>query len=94
MLCRDSRILLAKYILENDDARPASWSSGSELLPTKLEVPGSIPGFTLGIFFEGGDSRIDHGLGRLVECRFKAPPGTTSSSITTHTPSGIRNCAS
>ena len=26
--------------------------------------------------------------------RFKAPPGTTSHSITTHTPSGQRNCAS
>ena len=34
------------------------------------------------------------GLGRLVEFRFKVPPGTTSSSITTHTPSGQRNYAS
>jgi len=31
---------------------------------------------------------------RLVEFRFKAPPGTTSSSITTNTSSGQRNCAS
>ena len=30
------------------------------------------------------DSRGDHGLGRLVEFRFKGPPGTTSSYITTH----------
>ena len=44
----------------------------------------------MGIFLEGEDSRGDHGLGRLV----KAPPGTTSSSITTHTPSGQCNCAS
>ena len=43
---------------------------------------------------EGEDSRGDHGLGRLVEFRFKAPPGTTSPSITTHTPSGQRNCTS
>ena len=48
----------------------------------------------MGIFLEGEDSRGDHGLGRLVEFRFKARPGTTSSSITTHTPSGQRNCAS
>ena len=40
------------------------------------------------------DSRGDHGLGRLVEFRFKAPPGTTSSAIITHTPSGQHNCAS
>jgi len=46
------------------------------------------------IFLEGEDSRDDHGLGRLVEFTFKAPPGTTSSSIATHTPSGQRNCAS
>ena len=47
----------------------------------------------MGISFEGEDSRGDHGLGRLVEFRFKAPPGSTSSSITTHTSSGQRNCA-
>ena len=50
--------------------------------------------FRIEIFLEGEDSRGDHGLGRLVEFRFKAPPGTTSSSITTHTPSGNRNCTS
>jgi len=43
---------------------------------------------------KGEDSRGDHGLGSLVEFRFKAPPGTTSPSITTHTPSGQRNWAS
>jgi len=48
----------------------------------------------VGIFLEGEDSRGDHGVGRLVEFRFKAPPGTTSHSITTHTPLGKRNCAS
>ena len=56
----------------------------SESLPTHLEVPGSIPRSTVGIFSEGEDSRDDHGLGRLVEYRFKGPPGTTSSYITTH----------
>jgi len=53
-------------------------------LPTNREVPGSIPGSTVGIFPEGEDSRGDHGLGRLVEFRFKGLPGTTSSYITTH----------
>jgi len=36
------------------------------------------PGSTVGIFPEGEDSRGDHGLGRLVQFRFKGPPGTTS----------------
>jgi len=60
--------------------RPAS----SESLPTNHEVPGSIPGSTVEIFSEGEDSRGDHGLGRLVESRFKGPPGSTSFYITTH----------
>jgi hypothetical protein len=38
----------------------------------------------VGIFPEGEGSRGDHGLSRLVEFRFKGPPGTTSSYITTH----------
>ena len=74
--------------------RPASWSSGQSFWLLIIEVPGSIPGSTVGIFFEGEDSRGDHGVGRLVDFSLKAPPGTTSSSITTHTPSGQRNCAS
>ena len=53
----------------------------SESLTTNHEVPGSIPGSTLEIFLEGEDSHGDHSLGRLVEFRFKAPPGTTSSSF-------------
>jgi len=38
----------------------------------------------VGILPEGEDSCGDHGLGRLVEFRFKGPPGTTSSYITTN----------
>jgi len=56
----------------------------SESLTINHEVPGSIPGSTVGIFPEEGDPRGDHGLGRLVEFRFKGPPGTTSPYITTH----------
>ena len=48
----------------------------------------------MGIFLEREDSRGDHGLDRLVDFRFKARPGTTSSSVTTHTPSVQRNFAS
>ena len=48
------------------------------------EVPGSIPGSTVGIFPEGEDSRGDHVLRRLVEFRFKGPPVTPSSYIITH----------
>ena len=48
------------------------------------EVPGSIPGFNVGIFPVGEDSRGDLGLGRLVGFRFKGLPGTISYSITTH----------
>ena len=53
-------------------------------LTTNHEVSGSIPGSTVGIFPEGEDSHGDHGMGRLVEFRFKGPAGNTSSSITTH----------
>jgi len=63
---------------------PASWSSGQSLLTTNHEVPSSIPDSTVGIFPEGENSRGDHGLGRLVEFRFKGLPGTTPFSITTH----------
>ena len=66
----------------------------SESVTTNHEVPGSIPGSTVGIFLEGEDSHDDHGLGKLVEFRFKASPGSTSSYITTHTSSEQRNCAS
>jgi len=52
-------------------------------MTTNNEIPGSIPGSTVGIFLEGEDSHGDHGLGRLVEFRFKGPPGTISSYITT-----------
>jgi len=38
-------------------------SIGSELLTTDHEVPGSIPGSTMGNFLVGEDSRGDHGLG-------------------------------
>jgi hypothetical protein len=51
---------------------------------TNYDFPGSIPGSTVGIFPEGEDYRGNHGLGRLVEFRFKGSPGTPSFYITTH----------
>ena len=63
---------------------PASWSSGQSLWLLIMRSRVRFPGSTVGIFPEGEDSRSDHGLGRLVEFRFKGPPGTTSSYITTH----------
>jgi hypothetical protein len=45
-------------------------------------------------FLEGEDPHCDHGLGSLVELRFKVPPGTSYSYITIHLIGGQRNCAS
>jgi hypothetical protein len=43
-----------------------------------------FPVLPWGFFLEGEDPHGDHGLGRLVELRFKAPPGTSYSYITIH----------
>jgi hypothetical protein len=43
-----------------------------------------IPVLPWGFFLEGEDSHGDHGLGSLVELRFKAPPGTSYSCINIH----------
>jgi hypothetical protein len=43
-----------------------------------------FPVLTWGFFFEGEDFHGDHGLGNLVELRFKAPPGTPYPYITIH----------
>jgi hypothetical protein len=56
----------------------------SEFRTTDHEVPGSIPGFIIGIFLEGRDSHGDHGLGSLEELGFKAPPVTSYSYTTIH----------
>ena len=63
--------------------RPASWSSGQSLWLLIMSFWVRFPGSTVGIFPEGKDSRGDHGLGKLVEIRFKGPPGTTFPYITT-----------
>ena len=38
----------------------------SQSLTTNHEVPGSIPGYTVGSFLEGEDSRGDHGLDNVT----------------------------
>jgi hypothetical protein len=90
--CRDNRNIY--FIFSNVFVLTSLLVLWSKFLTTNREVPGSIPGSTVGIFLEGEDCRSDRGLDRLVDFRLKAPPGTTSSSITTHTASGQRNCAS
>jgi hypothetical protein len=73
---------------------PASWSSGQSfwLLILRLRVRFSALPWEFSLKEkEGEDSHGDHGLGRLVEFRFKVPLGTTSSPITSHTQSGERN---
>jgi len=80
-ICQEESILYKKmyaHLWQYDQPH------GSESLTTNQEVPVSIPRSTVGIFPEGEDSRGNHGLGRLVEFRFKDPPDTTCSYITTH----------
>jgi hypothetical protein len=64
--------------------RPASWSSGQSFWLLIVRSRVRFPALPWEFFPEGEDSRGDHGLGRLVEFRFKGPPGTPSSYITTH----------
>ena len=87
-------LLLSIFISTSLHVWPASWSSGQSfwLLITRSRV--RFPALPWEFSLKGKIPRSEHGLGRLVEFMFKAPPSTTSSSITTHTPSGQRNCAS
>jgi hypothetical protein len=43
-----------------------------------------FPVLQWGFFLEEEDSNDDHGLGSLVELKFKAPPGTSYLYITIH----------
>jgi hypothetical protein len=65
----------------------------SGFLTTDHEVPGSIPGSTMGIFLEGEDSSGDHGVGSLVELRLRRLL-VLHIHISPSTSSGQRNCAS
>jgi hypothetical protein len=62
----------------------ASWSSGQSfwLLIMRYRVRFPVP--LWGFFLEGEFPLGDHGLGSLVEFRFKAPPGTSYTYITIH----------
>jgi len=66
---------------------------GPSFQPQSFEYwsPNRSVSIVSGIYLEGEDSHGDHGVGKLVEFRFKAPTETTSSSVTTHTPSGHSN---
>jgi hypothetical protein len=62
----------------------ASWSSGQSFWLLIMRSRVRLPVLPLGFFPEGEDPHGDHGLGSLVEFRFKAPPGTSYSYITIH----------
>jgi len=64
--------------------RPASWSSGQSLCLLIVRSRVRFPVLPWEFSLKGEDFRGDHGLGRLIEFRFKGPPGTRSSHITTH----------
>ena len=94
--CRGIRKKIYIYILYSVKFLfwSAFWSSGQSFWLLIMRSRVRFPVLPWEFLLEGEDSRGDHGLGRLVDFRFKAPPGNTSSYINTHTPSGQRNCAS
>jgi hypothetical protein len=61
---------------------PAWWSSGQSFWLLIMRSRVRFPILPWGFFREGEDPHGDHGLGSLVEFRFKAPPGTSYSYIT------------
>jgi hypothetical protein len=69
------------YILNN---RPASWSSVQSFRLLIMRFRVRFPVLPWGLFLEGEDPHVDHGMGSLVELMFKAPPGTSYSYITIH----------
>jgi hypothetical protein len=64
--------------------QPASWSNGQSFWLLIVRSRVRFPVLPRGFFVEGEDPHGDHGLGSLVEFRFKAPPGTSYSYITNH----------
>jgi hypothetical protein len=76
---------------------PALWSSGQSFWLLIMRSRVQFPVLPWGFFLEGEDYHGDHGLGSLVELRFKAPPGTSYSYITIHLigrwRSWLRHCA-
>jgi hypothetical protein len=64
--------------------RPASWSSGQSFWLLIMISRVRFPVLPWGFLLEGAYSHGNHGLGSLVELRFKAPPGTSYSCITIH----------
>ena len=78
-------------ILQEAGWAPGPVWTGGKSRPHRDSIP-DRPGRTQSLYRLSYPAH--NGLGRLVEFRFKAPPDTTSHSITTHTSSGQRNCAS
>jgi hypothetical protein len=76
--CKYTILICTKYL------RQASWSSGQSFWLLIMRFRVRFPVLPWGFFLEGEDPHGDHGLGSLVESRFKAPPGTSYSYITIH----------
>jgi hypothetical protein len=76
-------MLLSTYFL-SIRLWPALWSSGQSFWLVIIRSRVRFPVLLWGVFIEGEDSHGDHGLGSLVELRFKAPPVTSYSYITIH----------
>jgi hypothetical protein len=76
--------ILIYSVLQHGHSRPASCSSGRSfwLLIVRSQVRFQV--LPWGFFLEGEDPHGDHGLGSLIEFRFKVSAGTSYSCITIH----------
>ena len=65
------RTIVHSHGCSNRDCKgPSLWYSG-QFLTTNHEVPGSIPGSTVGIVLEGEDSPGDHAVGSITDIASK-----------------------
>jgi hypothetical protein len=90
---QNSVTCLLNYLLLHFRMRPASWSSGQNFWLLIMRSRVRFPVLPWGFFLEGEDSHCDHGLGSLVELRFKAPL-VLHIHTSPSTSSGQRNCVS
>jgi hypothetical protein len=81
-----SRHVWFSLILPHDEHKliyfslwPVSWSSGQSFWLLIMRYRVRLPLLPWGFFLEREDFHGDHGLGSLVELRFKAPPRTSYS---------------
>jgi hypothetical protein len=75
---------LYKSLLKHLQFWPASWSSGQRFLLLIMRSRVRLPVMSFWFFLEVEYPHSGHGLGSLVELRFKVPPGTSYPYITIH----------